>query len=236
MHELRIEYWLGKMRLSSEPILDLLRSSSEQSGKPCASYGSTRIKDRQKSSHMTQAPTSQAQSCVQVPTEAHWSVSETERYHAPLRRAWDICCGYEEKQIMCWCSGATSSPILYLLPQMYHRYVMKTDPAAGLLGGPHEQNKTTDDTQYFVFHCILHCNNILHDELQDAMPDEAILRMAVKAVKDTPGPDGLVPTLLIFGACPSRRRHLQWSSAARLLKRRRRPCASSSQSAKLQTP
>jgi hypothetical protein len=32
------------------------------------------------------------------------------------------------------------------------------------------------------------------------MPDEAILRMAVKAVKDTAGPDGLVPTLLVFGA------------------------------------
>jgi hypothetical protein len=28
--------------------------------------------------------------CKQVPTEAHWSVSKTERYHAPLRRAWDI--------------------------------------------------------------------------------------------------------------------------------------------------
>ncbi|KAF2023536.1 hypothetical protein EK21DRAFT_118683, partial [Setomelanomma holmii] len=28
--------------------------------------------------------------CKQVPTEAHWSVGKTERYHAPLRRAWDI--------------------------------------------------------------------------------------------------------------------------------------------------
>jgi hypothetical protein len=33
MHELRIEYWLVKMRLSSELILDLLRSSSERSGR-----------------------------------------------------------------------------------------------------------------------------------------------------------------------------------------------------------
>jgi hypothetical protein len=35
-----------------------------------------------------------------------------------------FCCGYEEKQITCLCSGATSSLIEYLLPQLYHRYVM----------------------------------------------------------------------------------------------------------------
>ncbi|KAF1937549.1 hypothetical protein EJ02DRAFT_458633, partial [Clathrospora elynae] len=70
--------------------------------------------------------------CKQVPTEAHWSVGKTERYHAPLRRAWDI----------------------------------------------------------------------LHAELTGTMPDEAILQMAVKAVNDTAGPDGLVPTLLVFGAYP----------------------------------
>ncbi|KAK1916420.1 hypothetical protein P3342_004239 [Pyrenophora teres f. teres] len=34
------------------------------------------------------------------------------------------------------------------------------------------------------------------------MSDEAILQMAVKAVNDTAGPDGLVPTLLVFGAYP----------------------------------
>jgi hypothetical protein len=70
--------------------------------------------------------------CKQVPTEAHWSVGKTERYHAPLRRAWEI----------------------------------------------------------------------LHTELSDEMSDEAILQMAVKAVNDTAGPDGLVPTLLVFGAYP----------------------------------
>ncbi|KAF2022610.1 hypothetical protein EK21DRAFT_119577 [Setomelanomma holmii] len=70
--------------------------------------------------------------CKQVPTEAHWLVGKTERYHAPLHRAWDI----------------------------------------------------------------------LHAELSDAMSDEAILQMAVKAVNDTAGPDGLVPTLLVFGAYP----------------------------------
>lgn len=70
--------------------------------------------------------------CKQVPTEAHWSVGKIERYHAPLRRAWDI----------------------------------------------------------------------LHGELSGTMPDEAILQMAVKAVNDTAGPDGLVPTLLVFGAYP----------------------------------
>ncbi|KAF1934823.1 hypothetical protein EJ02DRAFT_460893, partial [Clathrospora elynae] len=70
--------------------------------------------------------------CKQVPTEAHWSIGKTERYHAPLRRAWDI----------------------------------------------------------------------LHAELAGTMPDKAILQMAVKAVNDTAGPDGLVPTLLVFGAYP----------------------------------
>ncbi|KAF1938593.1 hypothetical protein EJ02DRAFT_354125, partial [Clathrospora elynae] len=70
--------------------------------------------------------------CKQVPTEAHWSVGKTERYHAPLRRAWDI----------------------------------------------------------------------LHAELTGTMPDKAILQMAVKAVNNTAGPDGLVPTLLVFGAYP----------------------------------
>ncbi|KAF1944442.1 hypothetical protein EJ02DRAFT_452307, partial [Clathrospora elynae] len=70
--------------------------------------------------------------CKQVPMEAHWSIGKTERYHAPLRRAWDI----------------------------------------------------------------------LHAELAGTMPDEAILQMAVKAVNDTAGPDGLVPTLLVFGAYP----------------------------------
>ncbi|KAF7566076.1 hypothetical protein PtrM4_143960 [Pyrenophora tritici-repentis] len=34
------------------------------------------------------------------------------------------------------------------------------------------------------------------------MSDDAILQMAVKAVNDTAGPDGLVPTLLVFGAYP----------------------------------
>jgi hypothetical protein len=34
------------------------------------------------------------------------------------------CCGYEEKQITSLCSGATSSLIKYLLPQLHHRYVM----------------------------------------------------------------------------------------------------------------
>jgi hypothetical protein len=33
-------------------------------------------------------------------------------------------------------------------------------------------------------------------------PREACLQIAVKAVNDTAGPDGLVPTLLVFGAFP----------------------------------
>ncbi len=69
--------------------------------------------------------------CKQVPVEAHWSIGKVERYHAPLRRAYDI----------------------------------------------------------------------LRAELPDQSP-EAVLQMAVKAVNDTIGPDGLVPTLLVFGAYP----------------------------------
>ncbi|KAF2025958.1 hypothetical protein EK21DRAFT_103538 [Setomelanomma holmii] len=44
--------------------------------------------------------------------------------------------------------------------------------------------------------------DILHAELSDAMSDEAILQIAVKAVNDTARPDRLVPTLLVFGAYP----------------------------------
>jgi hypothetical protein len=42
---------------------------------------------------------------------------------------------------------------------------------------------------------------ILKQELTDVSSD-ALLQMAVKAVNDTAGPDGLVPTLLVFGAYP----------------------------------
>jgi len=69
--------------------------------------------------------------CHQVPVEAHWSIGKVERYHAPLRRAFDI----------------------------------------------------------------------FRAELGDA-PSESVLQMALKAVNDTAGPDGLVPTLLVFGAFP----------------------------------
>jgi hypothetical protein len=34
------------------------------------------------------------------------------------------------------------------------------------------------------------------------MSDESILQMAVKAVNDTAGPDGLIPILLVFGTYP----------------------------------
>ena len=69
----------------------------------------------------------------EVPVEAHNSVGKVERYHAPLRRSYDI----------------------------------------------------------------------LRDELQGEKLDrETILQMAVKAVNDTAGPGGLVPTLLVFGAYP----------------------------------
>ena len=43
---------------------------------------------------------------------------------------------------------------------------------------------------------------IITEELQGGSTKELILQMAVKAVNDTAGPDGLVPTLLVFGAYP----------------------------------
>lgn len=43
---------------------------------------------------------------------------------------------------------------------------------------------------------------ILSAELSGFTSDEAILQMAMKAVNNTAGPDGLVPTLLVFGAYP----------------------------------
>ncbi|KJZ72275.1 hypothetical protein HIM_01308 [Hirsutella minnesotensis 3608] len=69
--------------------------------------------------------------CHQVPVEAHWSIGKVERYHAPIRRAYEI----------------------------------------------------------------------LKAELKTASA-ESLLQMAFKSVNDTAGPDGLVPTLLVFGAYP----------------------------------
>lgn len=66
-----------------------------------------------------------------VPVEAHWSIGTVERYHAVLRRSYEI----------------------------------------------------------------------VKDEIPDITPEMA-LQMAVKAINDTAGPDGLVPTLLLFGAYP----------------------------------
>ncbi|CCU78396.1 (conserved with many other fungi) [Blumeria hordei DH14] len=44
---------------------------------------------------------------------------------------------------------------------------------------------------------------ILRDELKnDVISKEMILQMAVKAINDSAGPNGLVPTLLVFGAYP----------------------------------
>ena len=46
-----------------------------------------------------------------------------------------------------------------------------------------------------------HACEIISLELEGAS-EELILQMAVKAVNDSAGPDGLVPTLLVFGAYP----------------------------------
>ena len=43
---------------------------------------------------------------------------------------------------------------------------------------------------------------IIQNKLQDKTSPEIILQMAVKAVNDSAGPDGIVPTLLIFGVYP----------------------------------
>lgn len=44
---------------------------------------------------------------------------------------------------------------------------------------------------------------ILQDKLKgENLEKELILQMAVKAVNDSVGPEGLVPTLLVFGAYP----------------------------------
>jgi hypothetical protein len=43
--------------------------------------------------------------------------------------------------------------------------------------------------------------DILYKKLLGINFKEAILQMAVKAVNDTAEPNGLIPTLLIFGAC-----------------------------------
>lgn len=66
-----------------------------------------------------------------VPVEAHWSIGTVERYHAVLRRSYEI----------------------------------------------------------------------IKEELPEASPEIA-LQMAVKSVNDTTGPNGLTPTLLLFGAYP----------------------------------
>ncbi|EED20782.1 conserved hypothetical protein [Talaromyces stipitatus ATCC 10500] len=70
--------------------------------------------------------------CHQVPVEAHNAIGKVERYHTPLRRAY----------------------------------------------------------------------NIILSELGASVDKEIILQMAVKTVNDTVGPDGLVPTVLVFGAYP----------------------------------
>lgn len=67
----------------------------------------------------------------EVPVESHNSIGIVERYHAPLRRAYEI----------------------------------------------------------------------IRQELND-VPKDVVLQMAIKAVNDTAGPDGIVPTLLVFGAYP----------------------------------
>lgn len=48
---------------------------------------------------------------------------------------------------------------------------------------------------------LLRAYEIIRHELND-VPEDVVLQMAIKAVNDTAGPDGIVPTLLVFGAYP----------------------------------
>ena len=54
------------------------------------------------------------------------------------------------------------------------------------------------------YHALLcHAYEILREELKGEQIDkEMVLQMAIKAVNDLAGPDGIVLTLLIFGAYP----------------------------------
>ena len=52
------------------------------------------------------------------------------------------------------------------------------------------------------YHALLCCvYEIISSELED-ISKELILQMAVKAVNNSAGPDGLIPILLVFGAYP----------------------------------
>ena len=53
--------------------------------------------------------------------------------------------------------------------------------------------------QYYMPLC--HAYEIISSELESASK-ELILQMAVKAVNNSTGPDGLIPTLLVFGTYP----------------------------------
>jgi hypothetical protein len=50
---------------------------------------------------------------------------------------------------------------------------------------------------------LQHAYEIIQDELKDEQINkEIMLQMAVKAINDSAGPDGIVPTLLVFDAYP----------------------------------
>lgn len=80
-----------------------------------------------------QCATSMAVCVKNIPVEAHWSIGLVERYHALLRRSYEI----------------------------------------------------------------------IYQELKgESLSRDNILQMAVKSINDTAGPNGLIPTLLVFGAFP----------------------------------
>ena len=53
------------------------------------------------------------------------------------------------------------------------------------------------------YHALLHrAFEVIREELRDKTNLDLFLQMAIKAINDTAGPDGIVPTLLVFGAYP----------------------------------
>jgi hypothetical protein len=61
------------------------------------------------------------------------------------------------------------------------------------------QNSVGQVKRYYV--SLRHAYKIIQDELKDEQINkEIMLQMAVKTINDLAGPDGIVPTLLVFGA------------------------------------
>jgi hypothetical protein len=52
------------------------------------------------------------------------------------------------------------------------------------------------------YHFLRRAYKIIRDEIQDEVNFKTVLQMAVKAVNDSAGPDGIILILLVFRAYP----------------------------------